>query len=351
MASYRNLRLWSARAPRALSAFVAGLALTGLILLLSAVLQPARVVPAFVTHQLGAAQSSAKQPQSLASSGLHATVSRQGFTASDGRSKWLTLTNAAAPTADWSYFEHGVARKTSFGTQTITMTPGNVEEFDTVVAHHGVKTWRWRLGSPNLNPYLSPDGSVNFRSGGKRVGLHVDPAQIYDASGNAVTPAGARWSLRHANDGWLLELRLDDSTLPVPYTIDPSVSSVTFAGSPQTALARSTWTVGFTTSSTGTLAAGSTITVVFNGGFTVPATPAVTLGPAFANCTAAAAAVGPDGDGDARRRLVRRRAEHPGHPPARRADEPGGRLAPQHDVQRQDVGRLARARSARARTS
>ena len=290
MASYQTLRLWSARAPRALLAFVAGLALTGLVLLVAVVLQPARVVPAFVTHELGAAQSSAKQPQSLASSGLHATVSKQGFTASDGRSKWLTLTNAAAPSADWSYFKHGVARKTSFGTQTITMTPGSIEEFDTIVAHHGVRTWQWHLGSPNLNPYLSPDGSVSFRSGGKRIGLHVLPAQVYDASGNAVTPTGARWSLRRAKDGWLLELRLDDSTLPVPYTIDPSVSSVTFAGSPQSALARSTWTVGFTTSSTGTLAAGSTITVVFNGGFTVPAAPAVTLGPAFANCTAGAAA-------------------------------------------------------------
>ena len=292
MASYQTLRLWSARVPRALSAFVAGLALTAVILLASALLQPARVVPAFVTHELGAASSSAKQPQSLASSGLHATVSRQGFTASDGRSKWLTLTNAAAPSADWSYFRHGVARQTSFGTQTIAVTPGSVEEFDTVVAHHGVKTWRWHLGSPNLNPYLSPDGSVSFRSGGKRVGLHVLPAQVFDASGNAVTPSGARWSLRREKGGWLLELRLDDSTLPVPYTIDPSVSSVTFAGSPQTGGARSTWTVGFTTSSTGTLASGSTITVVFNPGFTVPATPAVTVGPAFANCTAAAGAVG-----------------------------------------------------------
>ncbi len=288
MASYRNLRLWSARAPRALSAFVAGLALTGLILLISAVLQPARVVPAFVIHELGAAQSSAKQPQSLASSELHATVGPQGFTASDGGSTSVSLTSLSAPAADWRHFKHGVSRKGSFGVQTITMSPGNVEEFDTVVAHHGVKTWQWHLGTPSLKPYLSPDGSVHFRSTGKQVGLHVLPVQVYDASGNAVTPTGARWSLRRAKDGWLLELRLDDSTLPVPYTIDPSVSSVTFAGSPQTGLARSTWTVGFTTSSTGTLTTGSTITAVFNAGFTVPAAPAISLQTGFANCTATA---------------------------------------------------------------
>ena len=38
------------------------------------------------------------------------------------------------------------------------------------------------------------------------------------------------------------DIRLDDSKLPLPYTIDPSVSTVTFAGSPQTGLARSDWT-------------------------------------------------------------------------------------------------------------
>ncbi len=65
-----------------------------------------------------------------------------------------TLTNASAPTKDWSYYEHGVARQTSFGTQTITMTPGSVEEFDTIVAHHGVKTWQWHLGVAEPQPVL-----------------------------------------------------------------------------------------------------------------------------------------------------------------------------------------------------
>src|SRR5437899_522800 len=49
-----------------------------------------------------------------------------------------------------------------------------------------------------------------------------------------------------------------------------SVGSVTFSGSPQTGGARATWTVGFTNTGGGALAAGDTITVAFNTGFTVP---------------------------------------------------------------------------------
>ena len=112
--------------------------------------------------------------------------------------------------------------------------------------------------------------------------------QIFDASGHVVTPAGARWSLHRATGGWWLELRLDDAALPVPYTIDPAVTTVTFAGSPQTGGARSMWTVGFTTSATGSLVGGNTITVNFGTFPTVPATPTILLGSGFANCTATA---------------------------------------------------------------
>ncbi len=186
-------------------------------------------------------------------------------------------------------FHHGVSRRTSVGYQTITVTPGSVEEFDTIVQHHGVETWSWLIGSSTLKPYLRADGTVHFRGGKKPIGLHVPAVQIFDASGNAVTPAGARWSLRHAKRGWMLELRLDDRLLPLPYTIDPSVTTVSFAGSPQTAGARSSWTVGFTSSSTGTLSAGSTITVAFNAAFgALPATPAIALNQGFVNCSATA---------------------------------------------------------------
>src|SRR5206468_4390069 len=55
---------------------------------------------------------------------------------------------------------------------------------------------------------------------------------------------------------------------------------------------RSDWTAGFQTGGSGALAAGDTITIVINSGFTVPAVPAVTLLSGFANCSASATATG-----------------------------------------------------------
>ena len=50
--------------------------------------------------------------------------------------------------------------------------------------------------------------------------------------------------------------------------------------------------MGFTTSPSGKLAAGNTITATFNSNVTVPATPTVTLGTGFTGCTATASATG-----------------------------------------------------------
>jgi len=99
--------------------------------------------------------------------------------------------------------------------------------------------------------FSNADGSVQFLHNGKPIGLHVLPVQIVDRAGNAITPPGARWRLERSGGNWWLALRLDDRALPLPYTIDPSVSSVSFSGSPQTGGARSLWTVGFTSSTAG----------------------------------------------------------------------------------------------------
>ena len=71
-----------------------------------------------------------------------------------------------------------------------------------------------------------------------------------------------------------------------------SVTAVTFAGSSQAAGAVANWTVGFTTSSSGALNTGKTITAIFNPGFTVPATPTIALNTGFTSCTATATATG-----------------------------------------------------------
>src|SRR4029079_1144700 len=71
-----------------------------------------------------------------------------------------------------------------------------------------------------------------------------------------------------------------------------SVTSVSFSGSTQAPSASANWTEGFTTSSTGAMAVGDTITIVFPAGFTVPAAPTVTLARAFTSCTATATGSG-----------------------------------------------------------
>src|SRR5439155_885169 len=151
---------------------------------------------------------------------------------------------------------------------------------------------RWNIASSTLEPRLRADGSVALLADGQPSGLVIPAVMILDAGGRSVTPVGTEWSVRRAAHGWLLQLVLDDSSLPLPYTIDPSVSLVTFTGSPQTASARSNWTVGFKTGGSGALAAGDTITIVFNSGFTVPAVPAVALLSGFANCSATGTAAG-----------------------------------------------------------
>src|SRR5712691_13095886 len=78
------------------------------MLVLSSGTKHERLIPSFVTKTLGSTQSSSKQPESLATTGLHATINGRGYTASDGRSKWLSLTSAAGHAVPWKHYEHGV---------------------------------------------------------------------------------------------------------------------------------------------------------------------------------------------------------------------------------------------------
>jgi hypothetical protein len=82
------------------------------------------------------------------------------------------------------------------------------------------------------------------------------------------------------------------TSAPSPAAAATSVSSVTFAGNPATAGAVATWTVGFVASPSGALKRGSSVTVVLDAGFKVPAAPAVSLSGSFANCSASASASG-----------------------------------------------------------
>src|SRR5205823_634779 len=206
----------------------------------------------------------------------------------------VSISAVGAGNAAWTRHAHGVTRRTPYGHETITLAANAAEQLSTVDRHLGSRTWSWHLGGTSLKPKLRVDGGVSFGPG---VATRILPVSIYDQSGRDVTPAGLRWSLRKATDGWRLELPLDDAALPLPYVIDPaSVSSVTATATSLAAGAKANWTAGFTTSNSGALAAAGTITVAFptwTGG-TIPAAPSIVLlSPAsfVTTCTAAAATV------------------------------------------------------------
>src|SRR5438046_139416 len=81
----------------------------------------------------------------------------------------------------------------------------------TVDGQLGLMTLSWRLGAASRKPRSRVDGGVSFGPG---VAPRILPVAIYDRSGRDITPAGLRWSLRKAADGWRLELPLDDAALP-----------------------------------------------------------------------------------------------------------------------------------------
>src|SRR5439155_694584 len=89
------------------------------------------------------------------------------------------------------------------------------------------------LGAPNPHAPFARRLARNVRTRIDGTGFDVAApktlvALLYEG-GRDVTPAGLKWSLGHDRKGWLLELRLDDSELPLPYVIDPAIAIHTYA--------------------------------------------------------------------------------------------------------------------------
>jgi large repetitive protein len=155
--------------------------------------------------------------------GVAVHLDRSGFEVA-GREATVSLAGIGPDGGAWTRYDAGVERKTSFGRETIVVTPAKTEQFLTVERHQGPKTWRWRLDSDGLAPRVGADGAVGFFAGRRLLGMHVEPVTLLDASGYDVTPDKLRWSLGRDRTGWLLELRLDDRELPLPYVIDPAIT-------------------------------------------------------------------------------------------------------------------------------
>ena len=244
--------------------------------------------PAFVANQLGsrrAALPTASAPRIEARS----EVTPGGFRVQLGRAS-VALSLEGAAHGGWTSYAGGAARATRFGQELVTVKSGGGEQLLQVNRRQGVRTWSWRLDTSGLSARLRPGGEVVFLGAGATdSGIQITPVQVLDTHGRSVTPKGLHWSLARRGGAQVLQLRLADSSLPVPYVIDPAVSTVTFSPTTLVAGANADWTVAFKTTSA--LASGNAITVTFGTtaspkNFAVPAVPTVVLNSGFGACTA-----------------------------------------------------------------
>ena len=183
--------------------------------------------------------------------------------------------------------------------------------------HDGIEDCRHdhdRLPRGLLHPH-QPDGHPRRRLHGH---LHESCGSVTDTSGSTTGPtltitlpagcvlAAAGQRIAHVAGitnapaatypaaSWTINTSADTTTASPAAAITIAAATaptaVTFAGAPQTGLARATWTVGYT--ATTALKAADTITVGFPAGFSIPTNPTVTLGGGYAGtCTNPATAV------------------------------------------------------------
>ena len=154
---------------------------------------------------------------------VRSEVRRDGLVVKQGSSS-VEVTSAAHVGGAWTRHRSGASRETRFGSQAIVFADDMTEEFLTVERRFGPKTWRWRIDAGRWTPRLRGDGGVSFGADHVLAPFAIEPAKIFDEEGADVTPTGTSWSLRQMKSKWWLELRLDDSSLPLPYVIDPAVS-------------------------------------------------------------------------------------------------------------------------------
>ncbi|MDQ2967720.1 MAG: chitobiase/beta-hexosaminidase C-terminal domain-containing protein, partial [Actinomycetota bacterium] len=177
---------------------------------------------AFLTRELGPPLDSAPLVRNPAS-GTTVRLKRGGMHVKAAEGAVSLRLAAGTGTGSLRRHTHGVVRRTAFGTETVIVGTGQVEQFLTVKSSQGSRVWRWKLDS-RLEPRLNAAGVVGFfTKTGRLTNLEISPVQILDAHGRKITPRNLSWSLARRAGGAWLELALDDASLPLPYTIDPSI--------------------------------------------------------------------------------------------------------------------------------
>ncbi|MEP6811698.1 MAG: hypothetical protein ABI990_01780, partial [Actinomycetota bacterium] len=177
-----------------------------------------RSTPGFLTRELGAPSLSAPLVRTP-SRGVSVAIHKGGYTLATPAGT-IGLTADVTSAKKWTSYRNGASRATALGSETVAVGPDRAEHFQTILRRQGTKTWRWKLDT-SYTPSVAR-GYVGFLAAtGEVMPLQIDPVQILDGHGKRVTPAGLSWGLDHPRGQWWLTLHLDDSKLPLPYTIDP----------------------------------------------------------------------------------------------------------------------------------
>src|SRR3954470_8569879 len=116
---------------------------------------------AYLTRELGPPLGSAslvRRPER----GISVDVGkRSGFSVARAGGGSITLSAKGAGRAPWQHFANGVMRRTPFGHETVTVGPGQAEQFLTVARRQGARTWEWNLGT-TLEPRSLPNGTIDL---------------------------------------------------------------------------------------------------------------------------------------------------------------------------------------------
>src|SRR3954471_15408576 len=195
----------------------------------------------FLTRELGPPLDRAPLVRTPAPTINVGLVRSGGLTVARKGGGKLTLATRGSGRDQWRHFTHGATRTTPFGSETVTVGPGQAEQYLTVAKRHGTRTWEWNLGT-NLNPEPRSNGSVDlFESSRSTPEFQILPVRILDREGKSITPAGLRWKLQKRGHSWKLRLQLDDSGLPLPYVIDPAIVFDVASGAGVNATNTITW--------------------------------------------------------------------------------------------------------------
>ena len=128
--------------------------------------------PAFLRFALGSPQGRAPLTRRPAP-GIHVGVRTHGYAVAKHGASLVLASRDAAGAAPWQRFVSGVLRRTSFGSEAITLDPTRAEDFLTVTSRQGVRTWRWSLGLQSLDPKSRVDGSIALLRSGAPSGIRI----------------------------------------------------------------------------------------------------------------------------------------------------------------------------------